>query len=83
MIADVIPPPVMVAIPGAALAVIGGGVRMPPVQMASVQPVQTELAEIPIERAASEIGDNGFVPETVKPMPSPPVPLYPRKQARH
>jgi hypothetical protein len=73
----------MVAIPAAPLAVIGGGVRMPPVQMASLQPVQPELAELPIERVASEVGENAFLPATVKPLPSPPVPVYPRKQARH
>jgi hypothetical protein len=72
------PPLVVGGTPGLQLAVIGGGVRMPPVILAEAQP----LEEQPISRAASPVGPNAFLP--AKPAPAVPVvPIYPRKQARH
>ena len=61
---------------GLQLAVIGGGVRLPVVEVAQA-PVAEEQ---PIRRAASEVGDNAFLPSEA---PTPVVPVYPRKQARH
>jgi hypothetical protein len=71
------PPITIGAVPGLALAVIGGGVRMPPVQVATA----TE-DERPVRRAGTAPGPNAFLP--VKPAPAKPiVPVHPRKQARH
>jgi hypothetical protein len=76
------PPVVVGAVPGLALAVIGGGVRMPPVQLAAAQPLpETAVEERPINRAGSTPGKNAFLPS--KPAPRPVVPVHPRKQARH
>lgn len=74
------PPVVVGLIPGVQLAVIGGGVRMPPIQIAAAQPEE----ELPIERAGSAPGRNAFLPAAPRPVvPAPVVPVYPRKQARH
>jgi hypothetical protein len=62
------------------LAVVGGGVRMPTLQLATI-----EELERPIERASSDVGENAFLPaaQPVQQAPTPVVPVYPRKQARH
>lgn len=68
----VLPPPVGVGtVPVLALAVIEGGVHMPPVEIAEA------AEELPVKRIASAPGPNAFVP--AKPM----VPVRPPKQARH
>jgi filamentous hemagglutinin family protein len=73
------PPAVFALAPGLQLAVVGGGVRMPPVPLAAAQP-----EEVPIKRAGSTPGPNAFLPAAPKPaQPAPVVPVYPRKQARH
>jgi filamentous hemagglutinin family protein len=72
------PPVVIGAVPGLALAVIGGGVRMPPVQLAAA-PVAEER---PVRRAGSAPGPNAFLPSKAVPA-KPIVPMHPRKQARH
>jgi hypothetical protein len=74
-------PVVLIAAPAAPqLAVIGGGVRMPTLQLAEI-----EEADRPIDRASSDVGENAFLPvaQPVQRAPSPIVPVYPRKQARH
>jgi hypothetical protein len=71
------PPLVVGAVPGLALAVIGGGVRMPPIQIAAATPATPVEAEKPVSRAGSKPGANAFLP--TKPI----VPVHPRKQARH
>jgi hypothetical protein len=69
--------PVAVFVPaGLQVAVIGGGVRMPAIQVAQEAPVE----EMPISRAGSPAGVSGFLPQTPV---APPVPIYPAKQARH
>jgi hypothetical protein len=62
------------------LAVIGGGIRMPTPQLAEL-----EEADRPIDRASSDVGENAFLPvaQPVQRAPSPVLPVYPRKQARH
>jgi len=74
--------PVAVEAPaGLQLAVLSGGVNMP-----LVQPVPAKLAQVveddrPITRAGSETGKSALLPEVEQ--PATPVPVYPRKQARH
>ncbi len=74
--------PVAVEAPaGLQLAVLSGGVNMP-----LVQPVPAQLAEAvdderSISRAGSETGKSALLPEVEQ--PATPVPVYPRKQARH
>jgi hypothetical protein len=58
------------------LAVIGGGVRMPAIEVAQAAAVE----DLPIRRAGSPTGVNAFLPETSV---APPVPVYAPKQARH
>lgn len=53
------------------VSVIGGGVRMP----------EVEIAERPIKRASSKAGENAFLPKAEQPAPV--VPHYPVKQARN
>jgi filamentous hemagglutinin family protein len=63
------------------LTVIGGGITMPTVQLASTEAPSVELAEErPITRAGSDAGESAFLPA---PIPRPIVPVYPRKQARY
>jgi hypothetical protein len=74
------PPAVLALAPGLQLAVLGGGVRMPPVPLAAA-PAEEER---PINRTGSTPGQNAFLPAAPKPAkPAPVVPVYPRKQARH
>jgi hypothetical protein len=75
-----IAPGTVEAQPGLQLAVMSGGVNMPVVQQ--VQPV--ELAadeERPIGRSSNEAGTTAFIPDAEGAVV--PVPVYPRKQARH
>ena len=63
------------------LTVIGGGINMPTVQLASTRAPSVELAEDrPITQAGSDAGESAFLPA---PIPGPIVPVYPRKQARN
>ena len=69
--------PVVVVVPaGLQLAVLGGGVRMPAIQVAEA-PV---VPEQPISRVGSAPGVSAFLPSEA---PAPTVPVYPVKQARH
>jgi hypothetical protein len=66
--------------PGLQLAVMSGGVNMPVVQQA--QPVEIAAdEEHPVGRTSNEAGTTAFIPDAERPMV--PVPVYPRKQARH
>lgn len=59
----------LVAAPvGMELALVEGGVRMPPIPVAETVPVAEERPIIPAVREV---------------LPRPVVPVYPRKQARH
>jgi hypothetical protein len=70
--------PVVAAPVSLTLAVMGGGVQMPPVEVAAA-PAEEER---PIRRAGNAPGRNAFAP--TKPAPQKPiVPVRPRKQARH
>jgi hypothetical protein len=57
------------------LAVVDGGVRMPPVEEAEALPAAEELPAVPEKPAEA-------VAPPVPPKP-PVVPVYPKKQARH
>jgi hypothetical protein len=71
-------PSVVVAVPaGLQLAVVGGGVTMPTIELASLSPSD----ERPISRTAGTPGVNAFLPSKAPVVPV--VPVYPRKQARH
>jgi len=66
------------AVPGLALAVVDGGVRMPVVEIAAAPATDDRR----VRRAGSKPGQNAFLP--AKPsVDKPIVPVYPRKQARH
>ena len=69
------PPVVSSTVPGFNLAVVGGGVRMPPVEFASAP--ATEL--LPVRQASIAPASVPSAPVRAKPI----VPIYPRKQARH
>ena len=66
------------AIPGIPLAVIGGGVEMPIIELASAPAAE----EKPVRRASSPHGPNAFLPAK-PPLQKPVVPVHPRKQARN
>jgi hypothetical protein len=72
------PPVVIAAVPGLALGVIGGGVRMPPVQLAAAPAAE----ERPIRQTGSAPAPEVSVPSKAAPATSV-VPVHPRKQARH
>jgi filamentous hemagglutinin family protein len=57
-------------------SVIGTGVNMPSVQLASVQPV-------PVQQATNDRPLDDRLGSAFLPAPAPVVPVYPRKQARH
>ncbi|WBH18045.1 two-partner secretion domain-containing protein [Sphingomonas radiodurans] len=57
-------------------SVVGTGVNMPTVQLASVQPAPVQQAQDDRPAAGAERVGNAF-------LPAPAVPVYPRKQARH